>query len=113
MKTKLILLSAVIIASNVSFAQTLQDAIKKTDNERYQSAAADFSSLIAKEANKGDNYFYYGENYFKKGDLDSANIFYLKGAELNATYPLNYVGIGKVLFKNGRERVSYVLMSIE
>jgi tetratricopeptide (TPR) repeat protein len=102
MKTKLILLSAVIIASNVSFAQTLQDAIKKTDNERYQSAAADFSSLIAKEANKGDNYFYYGENYFKKGDLDSANIFYLKGAELNATYPLNYVGIGKVLWYKGK-----------
>ena len=102
MKTKLILLSAVIIASNVLFAQTLKDAITKTDNERYQSAAADFSSLIAKEANKGDNYFYYGENYFKKGDLDSANIFYLKGAELNATYPLNYVGIGKVLWYKGK-----------
>jgi len=83
-------------------AQTLQDAITKTDNERYQSAGADFRALIAKEASKGDNYFYYGENYFKKGDLDSANMYYQKGAEVNATYPLNYVGLGKVLWYKGK-----------
>lgn len=102
MKTNLILLSAGIILSNSSFAQTLQDAITKTDNERYQAAAADFRALIAKEANKGDNYFYYGENFFKNGDLDSANIYYQKGADLNATYPLNYVGLGKVLWYKGK-----------
>ena len=102
MKTNLILLSAGIVLSNSSFAQTLQDAITKTDNERYAAAAADYRSLIAKEASKGDNYFYYGENFFKKGDLDSANIYYQKGAELNATYPLNYVGLGKVLWYKGK-----------
>lgn len=101
MTTKLILLTAGVIVSNLSFAQTLQDAITKSDNERYQAAAADFRALIAKEANKGDNYFYYGENFFKSGDLDSANIYYQKGAEVNATYPLNYVGLGKVLWYKG------------
>lgn len=78
-------------------AQSLQEAITKTDNERFESAAADFRALIAKEGNKGDNYFYYGENYFKRGDADSANIFYSKGAELNPTYPLNFVGLGRAL----------------
>ena len=102
MKTNLIFLSAGMIASSISFAQTLQDAITKSDNERYQAAAAEFRALISKEANKGDNYFYYGENFFKKGDLDSANIYYQKGAELNATYPLNYVGLGKVLWYKGK-----------
>lgn len=102
MKTKLILLSTGIIASNFSFAQTLQEAITKSDNERYQAAASDFRTLIAKEASKGDNYFYYGENFFKKGDLDSANIYYQKGVEVNATYPLNYVGLGKVLWYKGK-----------
>ena len=102
MKTKIIFLSSVLIFSNLLIAQTLQDAITKTDNERYQSAAADFRALIAKEASKGDNYFYYGENYFKKGDLDSANMYYQKGAEVNATYPLNYVGLGKVLWYKGK-----------
>ena len=98
----LTLISAGIILVNASFAQTLQEAITKTDNERYQAAASDFRNLILKEASKGDNYFYYGENFFKKGDLDSANIYYQKGAELNATYPLNYAGLGKVLWYKGK-----------
>jgi tetratricopeptide (TPR) repeat protein len=98
---KITLISASFILASSTFAQTLQDAITKTDNERYAAAASDFRDLIAKEANKGDNYFYYGENFFKKGDLDSANMYYQKGAELNATYPLNYVGLGKVLWYKG------------
>lgn len=100
---KITLISTGIILANVSFAQTLQEAITKTDNERFELAANDYRALILKEANKGDNYFYFGENYFKKGDLDSANLYYTKGAELNATYPLNYVGIGKVLWYKGMQ----------
>lgn len=99
---KITLISAGIILANASFAQTLQEAITKTNNERYQAAAADFRAIISREASKGDNYFYYGENFFQNGDLDSANMFYQKGAELNATYPLNYVGLGKVLWYNGK-----------
>jgi tetratricopeptide (TPR) repeat protein len=99
---KITLISASFILASSTFAQTLQDAITKTDNERYAAAASDFRALIAKEAAKGDNYFYYGENFFKKGDLDSANMYYQKGVELNATYPLNYVGLGKVLWYNGK-----------
>ncbi len=100
-KTSIIIAS--VLTAGTSFAQTLQDAIAKTDNERYESASADFRALIAKEATKGDNYFYYGENYFKAGYLDSANIFYQKGADINATYPLNYVGLGKVQWYKGKQ----------
>jgi tetratricopeptide (TPR) repeat protein len=99
---KLSLLSAGFLFANASFAQTLQEAITKSDNERYQAAASDFRSLISKESVKGDNYFYYAENFFKKGDLDSATIYYQKGADVNATYPLNYVGLGKVLWYKGK-----------
>lgn len=99
---KITLISATLFLANITFAQTLKEAITKTDNERYQAAAVDFRTLIAKEGAKGDNYFYYGENFFNNGDLDSANIFYQKGAEVNATYPLNYVGLGKVLWYNGK-----------
>ena len=102
MKTNLILISTILISSTVSVSQTLQEAITKSDNERYQSAASDFRTLISKDVARGDNYFYYGENFFKKGDLDSANMYYQKGAELNATYPLNYVGLGKVLWYKGK-----------
>ena len=99
---KVTLLSAGFLLVNLSFAQTLQDAITKTDNERFEAAAADFRSLIAREPNKGENFFYYGENFFKNNDLDSANIYYQKGADINATYPLNHVGLGKVLWYKGK-----------
>jgi tetratricopeptide (TPR) repeat protein len=100
---KITLISSAIIIANTVFSQTLQEAITKTDNERFDAAAGDYRNLIAKETTKGDNYFYFGENYFKKGDLDSANICYKKGIELNATYPLNYVGLGKILWYNGQQ----------
>jgi tetratricopeptide (TPR) repeat protein len=99
---KTTLVAAGFFLVNAAISQTLNDAIVKSDNERYAAAAIDFRSLIAKEASKGDNYFYYGENFFNNGDLDSANIFYQKGVDLNATYPLNYVGLGKVLWYNGK-----------
>ena len=78
-------------------AQSLSEAITKTENERYESAAADFRALIAKEGSKGDNYFFFGENYFKRGDIDSANIYYTKGTEVSPMSALNFVGLGKVL----------------
>lgn len=93
---KLIILSTLAMAGFAN-AQTLPEAIKKTNNERYEAAEMDFKALIAKEPNSGANYFYFGENYFERGDADSANMFYQKGVELSPTYPLNFVGLGKVL----------------
>ncbi len=101
MRTYITIVTTTFLAVSAQ-AQTLQDAILKTENERYDAAAADFRALIAKESTKGENYFYYGENYFEKGDLDSANIIYQKGVDMNATNPLNYVGLGKVLWFNGK-----------
>src|ERR1700740_2940729 len=99
-----VLASAAILSINYTVsAQTLQEAIKKTDNEQYEAASADFKSLIAKEPNKGDYYFYYGENYFNNNDLDSAMIMYKKGSETSAMYPLNFVGVGKVYLWQNKE----------
>jgi len=99
-----ILAAIVLIAFNTTgWAQTLQEAITKTENERYEAAAADFRNLVSKEPNKGDYYFYFGENYFKNDDLDSALIMYKKGVETSAMYPLNHIGIGKVYLWQGKE----------
>jgi tetratricopeptide (TPR) repeat protein len=101
--------AALGIFTMLGTAQTLQEAITKTENERFDLAAGELRALIAKEPNKGENYFYLGENYFnsgkldgfQNGELDSANIMYSKGVELNPTSPLNYVGLGKVLLAKG------------
>lgn len=101
MKTTLTI--ATLALSIFANAQTLQEAILKTENERYEAAASDFVNLISKEAGKGENYFYYGENFFANEDIENANIQYQKGSEVNATNPLNYVGLGKVLLYKGKE----------
>src|SRR6202012_1658781 len=78
-------------------AQNLQDALTKTENERFDLAASDFMQLISKDPATGDNYFYYGENFFKSTNPDSALIIYKKGPDAQPTNALNFVGIGKVL----------------
>ncbi len=92
-------------------AQSLQDAIRLSESEQFEKAAASFISLIQREATQGDNYFYYGENYFKQEildssfkamDLDSARLMYDMGIKKNPGNPLNYVGLGKVLWYEGK-----------
>ena len=98
----LVYTAALLTISITGVAQTLQELITKTDNENFELAATGYRSLIAADPTKGDTYFYYGENFYKSGDSDSAKVCYTKGAEVNATNPLNYVGLGKVLLTNGK-----------
>lgn len=103
MKTTKLFFLASIVASSSVFAQTLTDAIKQTSNEQFETADATFKSLIQGQPNNGELYFYYGENYFKNGNLEMANTIYKKGSDLNATNPLPYVGLGKVQWFQGKQ----------
>lgn len=96
------LFSGAILVAAPAFSQTLKDAIKLTDNEQFQKAAVVYRKLIQAQPSNGDNYFYFGENYFKNEELDSAAMYYKKGAEVNATNGLNYVGLGKIDLVNGK-----------
>jgi predicted Zn-dependent protease len=99
---------AFVLATSAIFSQTTPDAVKKSESELFDAADADFRSLISKQPTLGDNYFFLGDNFFRNGLLDkraelidSAEFYFKKGSELNATNGLNYVGLGKVLlFKN-------------
>lgn len=95
-------LIALIINTSVALAQNLESAIKKTNNEQLDAATSEFLSLIKQFPDKGDIYFYCGENYFKKEMMDSADYYYKKGIEKNPSYALNYVGTGKVLWYQGK-----------
>ncbi|MBI4945756.1 MAG: tetratricopeptide repeat protein [Bacteroidetes bacterium] len=92
-------------------AQSLQDAIKFTESEQFEKASDAYVSLIQREPTSGDNYFFFGENYFKQEiidssfkaiELDSAKILYQKGLSKNPGNPINYVGLGKVLWYEGK-----------
>lgn len=96
MKKVKLLVGLLLVVSSTTIAQTLNDAIKLTTNEQFESADAVFKTLIQAQPNSGDYYFYYGENYFKNDNWEMANTMYQKGAEVNPTNPLPYVGLGKV-----------------
>ena len=99
---KIIVVAIALISIAKAEAQTLKDAIKLTDNEQFDAATRAFKSLIQTSPTMGENYFYAGENYFKSEKLDSAQIMYTKGAEMNATYAVNFVGLGKVQWYKGK-----------
>jgi hypothetical protein len=104
-----LLFGAALITAN---GQTLQEAISKTDNERFEEAINSYKSLTTKEPNNGEYWFYFGESYFKRaslddfltGDVDSAMTMYKKGFDINSTNPLPYIGIGKILLIRGNEK---------
>lgn len=81
-------------------AQSLKDAIKLTENEQFVKAGQIFKQQLEAQPTNGDVYFFYGENYFKNDNLDSARILFQKGIDVNASNPLNYVGVGKVHWYN-------------
>ena len=78
-----------VLTAFITFGQTLKDAIRKTDNERYSDALNDFNSLIAKEPNVGDNYFYFGQYYMIKGEIDSAKMIWAKGFQMDNISPFH------------------------
>ncbi len=97
-----------LIVTN-SFSQSLTDAIKLSESEQFEKASSIFQTLIQRDPTKGENYFFYGENYFKQEildsafkviDLDSTRFAYEKGLQKNPGNPLNYIGLGKVLWFN-------------
>ncbi len=98
---KYFFISSLIAVSSLS-AQTLPDAIKQTTNEQFERADASFKTLLSSQASNGEIYFYYGENFFKNGNMEMAKATFQKGADVNATNPLPYVGLGKVDWHQGR-----------
>lgn len=96
-----LLTAGIIFISFTAHSQTLQDAIRLTNNEEFEKADDAFKALEKAQPAAGNIYFYRGENFYNWGKLDSAQNTYQKGVNVNAMEPLNYVGLGKVQMLNG------------
>ena len=84
-------------------AQTLADAIKLTDKEQFDKATLAFRKVIASEPQNGEAWFYFGENYWENQQADSAEACYRQGNGVGGKFPLNKVGLGKVLWAQGKK----------
>ncbi len=89
-----------IVAGTLN-AQTIEDAKKKTDNERYELAAKEFRALIQASPSNGEIYFFQGDNYLKSDELDSAKIAWAKGYSVDPTNFYSIIGAGKSLWYSG------------
>lgn len=106
MKTQLTTFFSVL-SCGFSFAQSLQDGINKTENERFTESKAAFDALISKEPNNGAYYFYKAENFFEWSQvdkapeyIDSAKAVWSKGITLDPENPLSIVAQGKIQWLN-------------
>ncbi|MFM7728046.1 MAG: tetratricopeptide repeat protein, partial [Flavobacteriales bacterium] len=109
MYKSVILLSAFLVLTFFSKAQTLAEAIQKTNSERFESAESDLNAIIAKEPGNGANYAAAGYNYLYWGTsnqedaaeltekLSSAEKLFRKGMEVAPTSPLCYAGLGYLM----------------
>lgn len=79
-----------------TLAQTKEEAIKKTLNERYESAESDLKTLISSETSNGDYYAAAGDNYLYWGEYQNAEEMFKKGIEVAPTNPLNFAGLGRL-----------------
>jgi tetratricopeptide (TPR) repeat protein len=79
----------------------LKEAIDLTEKEQFEKADAAFKAIIKADPQNGEAWFQMGENYFANDRTDSAKAAYGRGVDVAPSYPLNYVGLGKVLFSAG------------
>jgi len=88
-------LGLVVVGSSV-FAQSLADAKKAIDAEKYKQAKAMLKNLTVTQANNDENYFYLGWVYLQQDYVDSAKNAFTKGISVNPKSALNYAGLGVV-----------------
>ena len=97
----IILTTSCATVLNVS-AQSLADAIKLTDKEQFEKATLAFNALLTADPQNGETWFYLGENYWSNDRSDSADFCYKRGVGVSPKFPLNEVGIGKVMWLRGQ-----------
>jgi cytochrome c-type biogenesis protein CcmH/NrfG len=82
-------------------AQTLQDANKKTENERYDLARVEYQKLVQADPTSVENAFFFGNFYALIGEKDSAITIWRKAGSINVEDKLGMVAAAKALYFSG------------
>jgi predicted Zn-dependent protease len=98
---KLTLVAFSLVIGIAATAQTLQDAIKKTDNERYDLARNDFKNLVKANPTSVENTFFLGNFYLTIGEKDSAIAEWKRAGSLNLEDKLAQISAAKAIYFAG------------
>lgn len=99
---KYTLLAALIAGSIGTQAQTLPDAIKLTQSERFEDASSAFKKLVTGQAS-AETYYYSADNFLRWEELDSAQTTLNQGISAHANNLLLMTGKGKLaLYQNNK-----------
>ncbi|MBS1916620.1 MAG: tetratricopeptide repeat protein [Bacteroidetes bacterium] len=99
------LLAAVVLLSNVAFAQSVEQGKKFLYYQRYKSAKETFEKVLASNPNNIDAVYWLGQTLLLDPDLkDSvgAKALYQKALQTNGSAPLLLVGIGNIELREGK-----------
>lgn len=97
---KLVLLLLLLTQMN-GHSQSLEEALRLTDNEQYDEAARVYKELIGREPSNGNLYYYLGENSLLGDNADSAKLVFSKGKEIDPANLLLKIGEAKVMLDAG------------
>lgn len=104
---KKIQLFACFLLAGISLqAQTLQEALKKTENERFELARADFQNLVKANPTNVEYAFFYGNFFFTVGEKDAAIAEWKRAGGLNAEDKLGKIAAAKALYFAGDTAVA-------
>lgn len=103
MKKSFGLLSSLVLVMRFVSAETLQDAIKFTENEQYSRAKNTLSAQIKANPTKPELYYQMGNVYLKLENADSALYYFTKSKETDPKYNLGLVGVGSALYQKGKK----------
>mgnify|MGYP003850452955 CR=1 FL=1 len=76
-----------------------------------QHCEIEFNKLIATLPNNGSYHFYAGENYFEKGEQDSALAEWNKAFTVEPTAPISIVSSGKAAWVSGDQAKAKILFA--
>jgi tetratricopeptide (TPR) repeat protein len=102
-KIKIGIVAVVLLMSNLVFAQTLDDAKKLIDYERYGSAIEALEKLYAANAGNVEIQYWLGQAYIEGKKTDKAKQVYQKALETNGSNPLLLVAMGHVELLEGKK----------
>ncbi len=104
---KKIQLFACFLLAGISLqAQTLQEALKKTENERFELARADFQNLVKANPTNVEYAFYYGNFFLTVGEKDAAIAEWKRAGSLNAEDKLGKIAAAKAIYFAGDTAVA-------